>query len=88
MTHRRTDVGRGRGVKRQSVTSECRESEEVEEEEGSRMVFFGQLRELKPDSWSATVLALRDEQQGGEKNVQQERWRKKNTQKDALTLKK
>lgn len=67
MTHRWTDVGRGRGVKRQSVTSECRESEEVEEEEGSRMVFFGQLRELKPDSWSATVLALRDEQQGGKK---------------------
>lgn len=45
------------------VTSEWRESEEVEEEEGSRMVFFGQLREPKLYSWSAPLLALRDEGQ-------------------------
>lgn len=45
------------------VTSEWRESEEVEEEEGSRMVFFGQLREPELYSWSAPLLALRDEGQ-------------------------
>lgn len=36
----------------------------MEEEEGSRMVFFGQLREAELDSWSAPLLALRDEGQG------------------------
>lgn len=35
----------------------------MEEEEGSRMVFFGQLREAELDSWSAPLLALRDEGQ-------------------------
>ena len=47
----------------QCVTSEWRESEEVEEEEGSRMVFFGQLREPELDTWSAPLLALKDEEQ-------------------------
>lgn len=35
----------------------------MEEEEGSRMVFFGQLREPELDSWSAPLLALKDEEQ-------------------------
>lgn len=35
----------------------------MEEEEGSRMVFLGQLREPELDSWSAPLLALRDEEQ-------------------------
>lgn len=54
------------GHSRLCVTSGCRQSEEVEEEEGSRMVFFGQLREAEPDRWSAPSLALRDEGQGHE----------------------
>lgn len=37
----------------------------MDEEEGSRMVFFGQLREPELlHSWSAPPLALRDEGQG------------------------
>lgn len=42
----------------------------MEEEEGSRIVFFGQLREPEPDSWSAPLLALRDEE-GQEQQIQQ-----------------
>lgn len=45
----------------------------MEEEEGSRMVFFGQLREPELDCWSATLLALRDE--GQEQQIQQKRMR-------------
>lgn len=57
------------------VTSEWRESEEVEEEEGSRMVFFGQLREPELDCWSAPPLALRDEGHG--QHIQQKIMRMK-----------
>lgn len=46
------------GHSRPCVTSGCRQSEEVDEEEGSRMVFFGQLREAEPDRWSAPSLAF------------------------------
>lgn len=35
----------------------------MDEEEGSRMVFFGQLREPELDIWSAPLLALKYEEQ-------------------------
>lgn len=54
---------------RARVTSEWRVSKEVEEEEGSRMVFFGQLREAELDPWSAPLLALKDE--GTKDEIQQ-----------------
>lgn len=50
------------------VTSEWRDSEEAEEEEGSRMVFLGQVREAELGCCSATLLALRDE--GQEEQIQ------------------
>lgn len=59
----RWDTGRETDTTKQirRVTSEWRDSEEVEE--GSRMVFFGQLREPALICWSAAPLALRDEGQ-------------------------